>query len=171
MKTHFNFEVRGFDAGETDIRDRLARDPILTADPQLAYVYEAVYEAIYDNPDGLKYCAVLCVGHADRVPAGSEDDRRAQEEKAAEERADNFRSWILEMVNDLANSAGYIPTADWPSAERAVAYKVGVGAANLATSPGTLAAGLQNRRVEIVIAGAGVDVIDTYDGQEFILGG
>ncbi|WP_353641771.1 hypothetical protein [Mesorhizobium sp. WSM2239] len=170
MKTHFMLEVRGFNAGETDIRDRLARDPILAADPQLAYVYEAVYEAVYDNPDGLKYCAVLCIGHADRVPAGSEDNRRAEEEKAAQERADNARSWILEMVNDLAYSAGYSPQQDWPNVERAVAYQVGVGAASLATPPGTLSAGLKNRRVEIVIAGVNVDVIDTYDDQKFVLG-
>jgi hypothetical protein len=28
------------------------RDPLLAADPQLAHVYEAVYEAVYDNPMG-----------------------------------------------------------------------------------------------------------------------
>jgi len=170
MKKHFTLEVRGFNSGETDMRDRLARDPPLAADPQLAHVYEAVYQAVYENPNGTSYCAVLCIGHADRVPWGPEADRRAQEESAAEERADHARSWILDMVNDLASSAGYATQPDWPSVDRAVAYKVGVGAANLATAPGTLAAGLQNRRVEIVVAGEGVDVIEANDGQDFILG-
>jgi hypothetical protein len=171
MKTHFNLEVRGFNAGETDIRNYVARSATLGADPQLALVYQSVFEAQYDNPDGQKYCAILFIGHADRVPVGSEDARRTEEEKAAQERADAARSWTLEKVNDLANAAGFAPLPDWPSAEHAVAYQVGVGAASLATPPGTLAAGVENRRVEIVVAGLNVSIIDQNDGADLLVRG
>jgi hypothetical protein len=171
MKTHFNLEIRGFNAGETDIRDYVARSATLGSDPELALVYESVFEAVHDNPDGQKYCAVLFIGHADRVPAGSEDARRAEEEKAAQERADNARSWTLQKVNELAVAAGLGQLPDWASAEHAVAYQVGVGAADLATPPGTLPAGLENRRVEIVVAGLNVNTIDQNDNANFLVRG
>ena len=171
MKTHFNIDVRGFNAGETDIRDYVARSATLDSDPQLALVYESVFEAVFANPNGQKYCAILFIGHADRVPAGTENARRADEEKAAQERADNARSWTLEKVNALATAAGFTPVPDWASADNAVAYQVGVGAANLAVTPGTLAAGLENRRVEIVVAGLNVSIIDQNDTADLVVRG
>jgi hypothetical protein len=163
MKTHFNLDVRGFKAGETDIRDYVLRSATLDSDPQLALVYQSVFEAVYDNPDGLKYCSVLFIGHADRVPAGSEDARRAEEEKGAQERADYTRSWTLDKVNQLAIAAGLPQQQVWSDVEHVVAYQVGVGAASLATPAGTQAAGHENRRVEIVVAGLNVSIIDQND--------
>ena len=171
MKTHFTVEVRGFNSGETDLRDYLARAPALETSPQLALIFEAAYEAIYDNPNNDKYCALLFVGHADRVPAGSEAQRRADEEKASYERADHARSWVLEMVNGLAQAYQNPPQAGWDQVENVSAFKVGVGAADLAEPPGTLPAAFQNRRVRMVVAGRNVSVIDQNNEGYFILSG
>jgi len=169
MKQHFQVEVRGFEAGETDIRDYLTRVGGLGAAPELEYVYQAAYEATHDNPDGQKYCSILVIGHADRVPAGSEEDRRKDEEETAEARADYLRSWTLDMMNAQAAAANLQPLPDWPSVEHVTSFKVGVGAAALVEPAGTIAAAKKNRRVEIVVAGLNVSVIDQHDGQEYII--
>ena len=54
MKQRFQVEVRGFEAGEQDIVDYLARVGGLAATPELEWVYQAAYEATHDNPDGTK---------------------------------------------------------------------------------------------------------------------
>lgn len=171
MKTHFIVEIRGFNAGETDLRDYCSRAPALETAPELGAVFEAAFEAIYENPNNDKYCALLFVGHADRVPAGSEDQRRSEEETASLQRADFARSWILEMVNGLAQSYGYQEHADWETVERVASFKVGLGAANLATPYGTQAAGVENRRLRIIVSGLNVDVINQRNGAHFEIRG
>jgi hypothetical protein len=168
MRTQFNVEVRGFNAGEYDISDYLARSPELAAWDGLARVIDAAYEAVYSNPEGTKHFGISFVGYSDRAVSGDETARRAAEEKAANERCAKAGLWFGQELGARAAATGQPVYPHWADTPHLVGFRMGVGATSLAAPPGTSVAALKNRRLEFIVQGIGVAAIDAFHEQTFI---
>jgi hypothetical protein len=131
--------------------------------PAVEVVIEAALDVLHNNPDGTKACIMLLMGHSDRDDTQdlSADERHRNEYERSRERAESARAWLLDTVNERAQTSGLPTVNDFRGDENLFVPFVSLGAVQLVSEQDRP----RNRRVIIEVASTNVQVVADNDRQ------
>jgi outer membrane protein OmpA-like peptidoglycan-associated protein len=153
-------DLDGYASGTFDFPELLASKPDLYRTMLVDYFLSPMYaaERAVESSTALErrqYCSVLVLGHADRfdVPGVSSEERRAEELKSSQLRAESASAWLLGELSGRLEMAGLAKLDTWGEATNVELDVIACGAADLVhVVPANEDQRKENRRVLIEIS-------------------